>query len=123
MQRIAVGVDGSETSLLAAEFAGRLALETRAELAIITIPETLHFADQSRRQFADAEHLTAWGDLVDTYAQEILTTAKRRADRHHDIRVRTEWRAGPVAEQLAQFAREDRSDMLVVGHVGRGRIA
>ena len=80
---------------------------------LVTIAEALPATDQGVQDHMRAEHLTAWGDLVEAYANQILTAAKKRAAVHDGVRVRTEWRAGAVAEQLARFAREDRSDMLV----------
>ena len=123
MQRIAVGVDGSDSALRLVDFAAELAQARWAELVLVTIAEALPATDQDLQDHMRAEHLTAWGDLVEAYANQILTAAKKRAAVHDGVRVRTEWRAGAVAEQLARFAREDRSDMLVVGHLGRSQLA
>ena len=122
MRSIAVGIDGSETSLKAVDFAAGLAAGSKAEVALVTVVDPSFFADQSLRQFVRAEHLTAWGDLVETHARDILALAARRAARHEGLRHRTEWRSGPVAEELARFARENECDMLVVGHVGHSHI-
>jgi nucleotide-binding universal stress UspA family protein len=123
MQRIAVGVDGSDSALRAIDFAVDLALARGAELVLVTVAEALHVGDQGLQEHMRAEHLTAWGDLVEAYASGILAMAKKRTGEPHGLRIRAEWRAGRAAEQLARFAREDCSDMLVVGHVGRSRLA
>jgi nucleotide-binding universal stress UspA family protein len=123
MLRIAVGIDGSDASLRALDFAADLALARKAELVLITVAETLPVADQGLRDHMRAEHLSAWGDLVETYSNAILMSARKRIAGTNGLRIRTEWRGGDVAEQLAQFAREECCDMLVVGHVGRSRLA
>ena len=73
MDRILVAVDGSEAALKAVGFAARLAADTKAELAILTVLDEVYVADRALREFAHSEHLAAtWGDISEARATEIL---------------------------------------------------
>jgi len=123
MRRILAAVDGSEPALRAVDFAARLASETGAELVILTATEEMLIGDKALREFARSEHLaTAWGDLSEARAQEILITAHERAAAKDKLRVRTEWRTGNPKEVIARFAKDEACDLIVVGHAGRSRI-
>ena len=124
MQCIAVGVDGSECALEAVGFAAKLAVDTNAELIIVTVVEPTHGADQDLKEFARAENISGdWGEVSEVVAGEILSRARGRAAVHEGVRARTEWRRGSAAEQLSRFAFKEPVDLLVVGHAGRSRIA
>ena len=124
MRSILVAVDGSEPALAAVDFAARLAGETRAELAILTVAEEAYISDKALREFAHAEHLAAtWGDLSEARATEILIAAHSRAAARDGLKIGTHWRTGNCAVEIARFAQETRCDLLVVGHVGRSRLA
>ncbi len=124
MERILVAADGSEPALKAVDFAARLAGDTKAELVILTVTEEVYIGDQALRQYARAEHLaTAWGDLSEARAKQILIAAHERAAVRDGLRVCTEWRTGSPAAQIVEFAEENRCEILVVGHAGRSRVA
>src|SRR5690242_18079424 len=124
MKRILAAVDGSEASLRALEFGAKLAAETKAELVLLTVAEELYLGDGALEQFARSEHLgTAWGDLSEARAKQILSTAEARVASCPDLRWRSEWRMGNPAGEIGRFAREQECDLLVVGHIGRSRLA
>jgi nucleotide-binding universal stress UspA family protein len=124
MDRILVAVDGSEAALKAVGFAAKLAADTKAELAILTVLDEVYVADRALREFAHSEHLAAtWGDLSEARATEILIGAHQRAASHGDPRVRTERRTGNPVEEIVRFAKDSKSELIVVGHVGRSRVA
>lgn len=124
MDKIVVGVDGSEPSLRAVDFAAKLATETKAELIIFTAAEELYVSGEALKDFARSENLaTEWGDLSEARATQILSTAHARAATPAGIRVRTEWRLGDPTAEIIRFAQDECSDLLVVGHVGRSRLA
>ncbi len=124
MDRIAVGVDGSACALEAVGFAARLAVDTNAELIILTIVEPAHIASHNLKEFARAENISdVWGEASEIIAGEILSRARGHAAVHNGVRIRTEWRSGAAAEQLSRFAFKEPVDLLVVGHAGRSRIA
>jgi len=123
MKRILAAVDGSEAALGAPDFAARLAAETQSELVILTVGEELYVSDGALEQFARSEHLgSAWGDLSESRAKQILGTAEARVASCQGLRWRTEWRMGYPAGEIIRFAREQACDLLVVGHVGRSRL-
>ncbi len=124
MERILVAVDGSETALKAVDFAANLAAQTDAELALITVVEEAYIGDRELKDFARAEHLaSAWGDLSEARATEILIAAHERAAAYEGVRVQKEWRSGNPAAEIARYAREKKADLIVVGNTGHGRLA
>ena len=124
MDRILVAVDGSEIALKAVDFAANLAAQTNAELTIITVVEEAYVGDRALKEFARAEHLaSAWGDLSEARATEILIAAHERAAAYEGVRVVKEWRTGNPAAQITDYAREKRADLIVVGNSGHGRLA
>jgi len=124
VERILVAVDGSKTALKAVDFAANLAAQTNAELAIITVVEKAYVGDRALQEFARAEHLASvWGDLSETRATEILIVAHERAAAYEGVRVVKEWRTGNPAAQIAEYAREKRAELIVVGNAGHGRLA
>ena len=124
MERILVAVDGSDTALRAVDFAANLAAQLDAELTLITVIEEGYVGDRALRDFASAEHLaSAWGDLSEARATEILIAAHERAAAYAGVRVRKEWRTGSPHAEIARYADEQKADLIVVGTSGRGRLA
>jgi nucleotide-binding universal stress UspA family protein len=123
MKRILAAVDGSEAALRALDFAAKLASGTQAELVILTVAEELYAGGGALEQFARSEHLgSAWGDLREAGAKQILGTAEARVASCQGLRRRTEWRMGYPAGEIIRFAKEQACDLLVMGHVGRSRL-
>jgi len=123
LKRILAAVDGSEAALRALDFAAKLAAETEAELVILTVAEELYVGDGALKQFARSEHLgSAWGDLCEARAKQILGTAEARVASCQGLRWRTEWRMGYPAGEIIRFAKEQACDLIVVGHVGRSQL-
>ena len=123
MKRILAAVDGSETALKALDFAARLAAETKAELTVLAVTQEMPISDEALREYAKAEHLaTAWGDLSEARATEILSAAEARVPAG-GARVHPEWRVGDPAAEILRFAKEAGADAIVMGHTGHSRIA
>jgi len=124
MERMLVAVDGSQTALKAVDFTASLAAQTNAELILLTVVEEAYVGNRALKDFASAEHLaSAWGDLSEARATEILIAAHERAATYEGVRVRKEWRSGNPAAEIARYALEKQTDLVVVGNTGHGRLA
>jgi nucleotide-binding universal stress UspA family protein len=124
MERILVAVDGSETALKAVDFAANLAAQIDASLVLLAVVEEAYVGDRALKDFARAEHFaSAWGDLSEARATEILIAAHERAATYEGVRVVKEWRTGSPAVEIARYVREKQVDLLVVGNTGHGRLA
>jgi nucleotide-binding universal stress UspA family protein len=124
MERILVAVDGSETALKAVDFAANLAAQIDASLILLAVVEEAYVADRALKEFARAEHFaSAWGDLSEARATEILIAAHERAAAFEGVRVVKEWRTGNPAAEIARYAKDNHADLLVVGNAGHGRFA
>ena len=123
MKRIMAAVDGSDRALKALEFAVRMATETGADLAILTVTEEIPISNEALRDYAKAEHLaSAWGDLSEAHATAILSAAEARVPSGR-LQVHPEWRTGDPATEILRYAGEIGVDAVVMGHTGHGRLA
>jgi nucleotide-binding universal stress UspA family protein len=112
MKQILVGVDGSPESRAAVDYASKLARETGRGLLLAYVAEPSLPMDLVPMQ-SDAE-LRLW-------AQKVLDGFASRAART-GLSVTTAVLSGPVAETLAEAARDGAIDFVVVGHRDRGAV-
>ena len=111
MKQILVGVDGSPESRAAVDFASRLARETGRGLLLAYVAESLP-VDLVPVQ--NDEELCLW-------AQRVLDGIAARAART-GLEVGTAVLSGPVAETLAEAARAEDIEFVVVGHRDRSAV-
>lgn len=121
MKKILVAVDDSLSAVFALDAAADLAVKLDAELVIFTVAEQ-HAAPAEAEAFARMEHLaTSAGDVTKVYAEEVLERAERRARMRRGLRVASHWRfTGDVWKEIADYARDEQCDLIVVGHRDRG---
>ena len=125
MQRILVADDGSDPALRAVSVAAELAAQAGAELVALAIVDPTEFRRADVAAFARSEQLEEGGalaGLVDA-ATGYLERCRTIAAEAGVARFRAEKRAGadPVSAIL-DFARDHRTDLIVVGSRGRGRL-
>lgn len=119
VQRIMVATDGSAGADRAVGVAAVLAKAVDGELLIVTIGG--NFPAEEIRKLACAEG--GVGEANELLCNRILLEAKERAERAgaHKIAVRSGW--GDPAEGIIDAAHRERSDMLVLGRRGCGKLA
>ncbi len=109
MKRIVVGVDGSEDSIQAVAFAGRLAKETGACLTVVYV-----------------QHLPVVGppELERNHRMAERRVARRVVKALMPLSVPwdLEVGGGDVADQVQRVARERGADLIVVGTRGHGPV-
>jgi len=116
MKRILVGVDGSPESRKAAEFAARLAKNTRSGLELAHVlheiaselPRPGFTPHEERKERTDHAHL-----LLSEMSESVPLPLTP---------VDTSLLEGSPAHRLAQEARRDDIWLVVVGHRGRGSV-
>jgi len=110
MKRIVVGVDGSEDSIQAVAFAGRLAKETGACLTVVYV-----------------QHLPVVGppELERNHRMAERRVARRVVKALMPLSVPwdLEVGGGDVAEEVQRVARERGADLIVVGTRGHGPVS
>ena len=74
------------------------------------------------KEYALWEHVTL-GEVLNTFAEEKLLEAKKQAESLGLIDVKTECPYGDIAETIIETAKNDETDMIVVGKRGRGRLS
>ena len=119
MQRIMVATDGSADADRAVEVAAVLAKAVDGELLIVTIGG--NFPAEEIRKLTCAEG--GVGEANELLCSRILLEAKERAERAGVRRIGTQSGWGDPAEGIIDAARRERSDMLVLGRRGRGKLA
>ena len=110
MRQILVGVDGSPGSRAAVDYAAKLARQTGRRLLLAYVAEPLQPANLGPLQ-TDQELMQAAQKVLDGLAQRTALTG---------LGVDTAVLTGTVADTLADAARAEQVDFVVVGHRYRG---
>ncbi len=118
MQRVMVATDGSAGADRAVEVAAVLAKAVDGELLIVTIGG--NFPAEAIRKLARVEGV---GEAEELLSNHILLEAKERAHRAGARNIDTRLGWGDPAKGIIDAVRRERSDILVVGRRGRGKIA
>jgi nucleotide-binding universal stress UspA family protein len=116
-QKVIVGTDGSDTSMLAVDKAGSLAGAASAELVIVCAyePQT----DDEVKSAADALGADAAYQVVGSApAESVLRDAADRARSAGAEKIDTLAVQGSPVDVLDQAVADRRADLLVVGNVG-----
>ncbi|MGI8816372.1 MAG: universal stress protein [Pseudonocardia sp.] len=115
-QKVIVGTDGSDTSLLAVDKAGALASDSSAELIIVCAyePESA----ETVRAAAGALGSDAYQVVGSAPAESVLRDAAARASAAGAEKVSTLAVHGPPVDVLDQAVADQGADLLVVGNVG-----
>ena len=116
---IAVGTDGSPTSLVAVRAAASLARVYDAQLTVICAHYT---ASGSMLNSTNAE-LSKIDIVTETGAQEILTRARTIAEEEQAPKVNVVTKAGQPANVLLESVADYEVDLLVVGNKGMRSLA
>ena len=114
--RVVVGTDGSESSYRAVEKAGQLAADESATLVIACayVPADPRSVSQAADQLGD----DAYQIQGDNPAEDIVRTARERAQAAGASTVETRTVKGAPVETLIKLAEEVEADLLVVGNRG-----
>jgi nucleotide-binding universal stress UspA family protein len=117
MERIVVGVDGSEESLHAVTFAARLARETGAGVTVVYVRHIP--AGYSGRPLVGPAELERYYQTVERRVTRRVVRALTPLTIPWDLEVGR----GDVAREVQRVARERGADLIVVGTRGQGPLA
>lgn len=126
MKRILVAVDGSEPARRAARRAADLAVRYGAELVLVNVlPSGAHeVVPKELADFAEIEHLhLTKGDLLRSVAEQILHQAEADVRELGVAEVRSVVETGDPATAIAELARGEKADLVVMGRRGLGALA
>ncbi|QYH19803.1 universal stress protein [Corynebacterium aquatimens] len=116
---IAVGTDGSETSLVAVRTAASLARVYGAKLTIICA----HYSASGSMLNSTNAELTALDTVTETGSQEVLALARQIAEEEQAQDITLISRGGQPANVLVESVQEFNVDLLVVGNKGMRSLA
>jgi nucleotide-binding universal stress UspA family protein len=120
--RISVATDGSDSADRAVDFAAKLAHELKSGLKIIHVINMETLPSGQLQDYARQEHVTL-GEILNSFAEEKLTAARRRAEALGVSHIQLESPFGDVVQTVIDAARRDKTDLIVVGRRGRGRLS
>ena len=124
MKRIVAAVDRSEASLRAVDVAADLAGRYGAELVLLTVGLDVGAPDPGMEAFAEMEHIREPLPTLELEAlRDRLSPVRDRALEKGAQIVSMEAVAGDAAEQILEFATDDKADLIVLGSRGHGRLA
>jgi nucleotide-binding universal stress UspA family protein len=124
MKRILCAMDHSAPSLRAAALAGTVADKFAAELRLLQVIAAIDEEQDDLRRYLQREHdpNPPAVAIADTAQDELQLIADQLAT-DHGIPVACEVRNGEAISEIIAATRQHASDLLVVGHASRNRLA
>jgi nucleotide-binding universal stress UspA family protein len=123
MKRILCAIDHSAPSLRAAKLAGSIAAKFAAELVLLTVVNVIDTQDDIKRYLEREHNADAPAVAVTEIAEDAIRARADRIASEYGIYVACKVRTGEAAAQIIATARQHASDLLVVGHASRSRLA
>lgn len=120
---ILVAVDGSTHAIAAVDWASDIAIKYTAKLVIVhvvTDAQLLPVPDEVQ-QYAAAEHIHV-GDVIDSFAREVVHAAEQRARSYGTPFVESIVEVGRPADVILARADRMRVELIVMGRRGLGRL-
>ena len=117
LNKILVAFDGSEQAYKAFDFAlemSRLCTGANSEITAVAVAQP--------PEPADIVEVDAIIDSATQHYKELFKGLRDKA-REKSLEIKTEVVVGHPAEQIIKYAAETKSDMIVVGHRGKSKIA
>ena len=119
-KHLVVAVDGSRTSLMALNHAAKLAALSEANITLVNIAnpsEYMALAPEFLQHESYESAAMAQGNEVLDYAEKlVLEAGVKNVHRHLAVSVKG---ARDMAQQLVDYAEEQKADLLVLGTHGR----
>ena len=124
INRVLVAVDGSKNSIRALDFALDLTEKYAASLTILNVSESMVIKTVPQDPGAiSAESLVTFNKDLNKIHENILKKAVLHAQKSKpNITVTSKLREGNPASQIVAEAKDSRSDVIVVGHKGVGKV-
>lgn len=111
--KILVCCDGSKYSKKAIRLACNMAKTYDSELILV------HVVDKTRK--SDILAGTEYTKILRKYAKEVMETAQKIANQER-VKTKTVTREGNVANEIVQYSKESKADLIVVGSKGLGAV-
>ena len=121
-QNILVALDGSKQALKAADVATDLAVKYDARVTFLTVTKRLQVGGAVKK-YLEVENLLGEPQyVIDEMTEEIIAEAKKAAAGKGLATLKTEVREGNPARSIVEYAKADKSDLIVLGSRGLGDI-
>lgn len=122
MIQILVGTDGSDSANHAIDLAARLASSLGGNLTILNVVPPHDLPPQQLVDLAHMEHISP-GAFLNAASRQTLTMASERARNFGLPNPQLVSQTGDVADTIIKAAENDRTDMIVIGKRGLGRLS
>ncbi len=114
MKKLLIAYDGSEQSKKAFDVSLDLALKYASEVIVLSVVRVAEPPE-------DVETEAAIDSATESYEKQFVDL--RQAAAAKGVEARFEVRPGHPADQIVLVAREERADVIVMGHRGRTRVS
>jgi len=122
MERVLVGVDGSDASERAVDFAAQWAALKHVDLWLVSVSDHGSLSPVQIDALARGEHMDRQ-ELLSALSVQLLERAKERAEELGAKTVHMELRTGDPAREIIEVAQEINGTMIIVGKRGCGTLA
>ena len=134
IKKILVAVDGSENSVKALDFALEMCEKYTATLTIVNVSEQPAIASTTTISHAigvipqdittmSPQNMLLYSKEIEKTHQEILKKALEHAQKvKPNIPISTKLRIGEASSEIVTEAKESKSDVIVMGHKGIGKV-
>lgn len=119
-KKILVGVDGSESSIYALDYAAYIAIQETAELKIISAAEPLPPLVGESEVFAPTYIPQYQEDLYKALIETQRIQMDRLSEKYPELKVSSEVREGRPAYVIKEASKD--KDLIVIGHRGQGGV-
>jgi nucleotide-binding universal stress UspA family protein len=123
LERLVVGVDGSDHSYQAVEYAVDLAKVAGSKIFLLTVFRPMRMPDNTHSLIRPQLHPDPADTGLDSTARQVVEAAERWAREHGAGDVESFVRHGPPARTIAAFAKEVKASAILLGGRGLGDIS
>jgi nucleotide-binding universal stress UspA family protein len=121
-KNILCGIDGSEHSQRAAKQACEMARQSGGALTFIVVTKPLKISSEAKRYLERESLLGEATYIVAPMTEKVLDEALQTAKGYEINNVKKVIREGQTARKIVEYAKLDRSDVIILGSRGRGDV-
>ena len=123
IRKILVATDGSSHAKKAVEFTGDFASKYDANIYVVHVVQEARIPEEMKRLF-EVEHVEKPPQRAyfETIGKKIIEEAKTNLLKHGVKKIETVLLVGDAPQEIVDFAKKERIDVIIVGDRGLGKV-